>query len=130
MQIIIAAAGWMCFSHLVGTRLGRRPLPGAILPMIWSSPPGWVWGVAELVAQDESLAIFDPYDILEISAFAAASEIKKAYFKKSKLFHPDKNPDPKAPEKFRRVAKAYEVRLARLARGRRASSTAVWAGTD
>ena len=83
-----------------------------------------------MVAQDESLAIFDPYDILEISAFAAASEIKKAYFKKSKLFHPDKNPDPKAPETFRRVAKAYEVRLARLARGRRASSSAVWAGTD
>jgi preprotein translocase subunit Sec63 len=77
---------------------------------------------ADMVSQDESLAIFDPYDILEISAHSTAAEIKKAYFKKSKQFHPDKNPDPRAPEKFRRAAKAYEVwsrwRLTSAAAGR------------
>ncbi len=30
-------------------------------------------------------------------------ELKKSYYTLSKMYHPDKNPDPNAAEKFRQV---------------------------
>jgi len=52
----------------------------------------------------------DYYDILGISKSASADEIKKAYRKIAIKYHPDKNPDdPKAEEKFKEAAEAYEV---------------------
>lgn len=51
------------------------------------------------------------YDLLEISPNADASEIKKAYYKCSKKYHPDKNPDNRAAaeEKFKQVSEAYQT---------------------
>ncbi len=53
----------------------------------------------------------DYYDILGVDRDASKDEIKKAYRKKAKKYHPDKNPDntEEAREKFRKISEAYEV---------------------
>ncbi|CAG9802116.1 unnamed protein product [Chironomus riparius] len=51
----------------------------------------------------------DYYEILEINKSATDEEIKKAYRKLALKYHPDKNKDKGAEEKFKEVAEAYEV---------------------
>ena len=52
----------------------------------------------------------DLYDTLNVSRTANAKEIKMAYFRMAKQYHPDLNPDdPKATEKFQQIAHAYEI---------------------
>lgn len=53
--------------------------------------------------------IDDPYKVLGLSEGASKEEIKKAYRKKAKEYHPDLHPDdPKAAEKMHQVNEAYE----------------------
>lgn len=50
------------------------------------------------------------YDVLGISKNCTEKEIKAAYFRESKKYHPDVNPDnSEAAEKFREITAAYEV---------------------
>ena len=51
----------------------------------------------------------DLYDLLELSQNPTKDEIKKAYRRLALKFHPDKNKDPRASEKFKKVAEAYAV---------------------
>ncbi|MEG0440072.1 MAG: molecular chaperone DnaJ, partial [Solibacillus sp.] len=51
----------------------------------------------------------DYYEVLGLAKGASKDEIKKAYRKLSKQFHPDINKEPGADEKFKEVAEAYEV---------------------
>ena len=52
----------------------------------------------------------DYYKILEINKNATDEEIKKAYRKLAKKWHPDKNlNDPRAEEKFKEIQEAYDV---------------------
>ncbi|WP_046864647.1 DnaJ C-terminal domain-containing protein [Microvirga massiliensis] len=52
----------------------------------------------------------NPYDVLGVSHSAEEAEIKKAYRKLAKAFHPDRNADdPKAKEKFAEANAAYEI---------------------
>lgn len=52
----------------------------------------------------------DYYDVLGVSKGASNDEIKKAYRKLAKQYHPDANPDNKEAEaKFKEASEAYEV---------------------
>jgi len=49
------------------------------------------------------------YETLEVSENASSDEIKKAYRKLARKYHPDVNKDPEAEEKFKEINAAYEV---------------------
>lgn len=49
------------------------------------------------------------YDILEVSKDADKELIRKAYKKLAIKWHPDKNTDPKALDKFKAISEAYQV---------------------
>lgn len=52
----------------------------------------------------------DYYEVLGVEKTASDDEIKKAYRKMAKKYHPDLNPDDKEAEaKFKEVGEAYEV---------------------
>lgn len=51
----------------------------------------------------------DYYKTLGIPKSANEEEIKKAYRRMALRFHPDKNKDANAEEKFKEIAEAYEV---------------------
>jgi len=51
----------------------------------------------------------DPYEVLDISPVASLDEIKSAYRKAARLYHPDKNPSADAVARFREVQTAYEL---------------------
>jgi molecular chaperone DnaJ len=51
----------------------------------------------------------DYYGVLGVRRDASPDDIKRAYRKLAREFHPDVNPDPTAQEKFKEINAAYEV---------------------
>ncbi len=49
------------------------------------------------------------YDILGVSKTAEKAEIKKAYKKLALQYHPDRNKETGAEERFAKIAEAYDV---------------------
>lgn len=51
----------------------------------------------------------DHYAALGVAPSATLAEIKKAFRQQAALYHPDRNPSPDAPARFRAVQQAYDV---------------------
>jgi len=49
------------------------------------------------------------YDVIGVSQTASSKDIKKAYRALSLKYHPDKNSEPGALDKFKTIANAYEI---------------------
>lgn len=57
------------------------------------------------------------YDVLDLQPGVPDEDIKKTYRKKSLLIHPDKTPNPRAPDAFDRLASAHQTLLDETKRG-------------
>lgn len=51
----------------------------------------------------------DYYSTLSVGKGATQDEVKKAYFKLAKQYHPDVNKSPEAKDKFATINEAYET---------------------
>ena len=51
----------------------------------------------------------DYYSILGVSKDTNDADLKKSYYKLAKKYHPDKNKEAGAEEKFKEISKAYEI---------------------
>lgn len=51
----------------------------------------------------------DYYEVLDVSRTDSEEEIRRAFRKKAMEFHPDRNKNPDAEEKFKEVNEAYQV---------------------
>jgi hypothetical protein len=58
------------------------------------------------------MTLTDYYEILDIPVNSSVEEIKKAYRKKARLYHPDINPSPNAKDLFISITEAYEFLIA------------------
>src|SRR5207244_4920433 len=51
----------------------------------------------------------DHYEVLQVSPNAEPGVILAAYRRLAQTYHPDVNPDPRAPERMRRMNRALEI---------------------
>jgi DnaJ-class molecular chaperone len=54
------------------------------------------------------MTLNDYYEILGLPVNSSVDEIKQAYRKKARLYHPDINPSPDAKDLFINITEAYE----------------------
>ncbi len=58
------------------------------------------------------MTLTDYYEILGLAVNSSAEDIKKAYRRKARLYHPDINPSPDAKDLFIAITEAYEFLIA------------------
>lgn len=71
---------------------------------------GFTQTAARSIHTSTAAAAQDFYDVLGVAKGATDQEIKKAYYKLAKKYHPDTNKgNPEAAKQFQEVSKAYET---------------------
>lgn len=61
------------------------------------------------MSQDTMTDKRDYYQVLEINRSASDDEVRRAYRRLARKYHPDLNPAPEAEERFKEINEAYEV---------------------
>ncbi|CAE7542724.1 ERDJ2A [Symbiodinium natans] len=95
--------------------LRSRKLSGGFLGRLVILMLLWCWLIYIIIQVRQVLATsalyqnFDPYEILDVGMTTSTSQIKKAYHKLSLKYHPDKNKEEGAAEKFMLIKKAYDA---------------------
>jgi hypothetical protein len=72
-----------------------------------SKPKTASGGGSSFYNKPKSTKVRTDYEILEISPTATQEEIRKAYIKLAKIWHPDKSRDPSTKSKFQEIDTAY-----------------------
>ena len=68
----------------------------------------------------------EPYRLLGIRPGASAKEVRRAFRRQAKLYHPDRNPgDADAEERFREILSAYDMAMREVEQPARQSSPSV-----
>lgn len=57
----------------------------------------------------------DPARVLGVPAGASADQVRRAYKRLARRYHPDRNPDPAAAARFSAIKQAHDALLARIA---------------
>ncbi|KAI5612931.1 DnaJ (Hsp40)-like, subfamily B, member 5-like, partial [Silurus asotus] len=63
----------------------------------------------EIPSPPSSPVCVDHYSVLGVSSDSNEEEIRRAYKRLALRYHPDKNPEADAEEKFKQIAQAYDV---------------------
>lgn len=63
----------------------------------------------EVSSPPSSPECVDYYSVLGVSSDSNEEEIRRAYKRLALRYHPDKNPDADAEDKFKQIAQAYDV---------------------
>src|SRR5690349_12785219 len=67
-------------------------------------------GGAIALADEDPMAVQDPYTLLGVGRDAGEDDIRKAYRKLAKRYHPDLNPgDKEAEERFKEISGAHDL---------------------
>src|ERR1700730_17133234 len=56
-----------------------------------------------------AVAFQDYYEALEVPRTASSEDIRRAYRKLARKYHPDVNKEPGAEDRFKQISEAYEV---------------------
>ncbi len=102
---------------LVGTAAATFAPAGLAISPKLSTPPCYQRPVKNVVSRYIIGAIYygvimefqDYYKVLGVAKTAADEDIKKAYRKLARKYHPDVSKEPNAEEKFKQANEAYEV---------------------
>lgn len=108
MKDVLDAARKKRNKERTGTKVGAIKLAfeAALLAAVWFANFSAVQHIR--MSDRKDINMFDPFDILGVTAGQSNIDIKRAYRRLSLVFHPDKNPDnPLAASTFIQISKAY-----------------------
>ena len=70
-------------------------------------PPAWLV-VARASTRNYVVFMRDPFEVLGLSQDATPREVKSAWRRLARAYHPDVNSDSDAAERFRQITEAFE----------------------
>ncbi|XP_065159523.1 protein tumorous imaginal discs, mitochondrial isoform X2 [Atheta coriaria] len=110
LKLIVPPARSACISGRLYHQCANCRRPTIVTINLSNSPPATNFqSVSKNIHTSSNLQAKDYYETLGVSRNASASEIKKAYYKLAKKYHPDVNKDPNAAKTFQAVSEAYEI---------------------